>query len=830
MSKHFWFGEWLDDNRLDEALQGLDARLALSMEKPLPFNDLIQAAQLLSDNLVSGNPVYDKLLETACQTTKRDDAVAVLNGIGAALSRKAMMGKIRSELGCSRPGVLSRKYPGRQFEAWFPIGCVTHVMPSNVFSVAALGLVESLMAGNVNLVKISARDTEFAAVFADLLCGFDPGGCLKNFIAVAHISSKDRLRLDALFRHADAVSVWGGEKAVAAVRDTVPEGVKVVAWGHKVSFGYIAAECLADRELMDSTITGVATDVCRLDQQACSSPQTVFVEADAAGVEAFALKLAEKLGEISPAIPGQTPDSSEQAEITAVVSVARAEEALGLTRVIEDKAGQWRVIADFRPGLKPSPLFRTIWVKGIARADILTVLRPMRAWLQTCGLACGLQSLAPLSRALFNAGVTRVARPGEMVDSYVGAPHDGVYALQQLARRISLDGPEAVGGIGSFAELETPAVSTGVGAPIMHKAEFQERAGAVAGADLLFRSGGSSGKTVFSAFSWDDYHDQMAMAAHGLAAAGLDPERDSVINLFAAGHLYGSFISFWTILENLRARQLPMGMLDDYGEIAETIVDNKVNVIIGVPSHIIALFNKKGEKLKGVVQKIFYGGEKMTRSQRDYLTGVCGVTIVKSAVYGSNDAGPMGYQCPFCEGGEHHLMSAIQRLEIVDIEEDKPVAPGQTGRLIFTSSAREYPPVIRYEIGDTGRWLGGACPCGRADPRFELQGRTGDVFKAGAPFFNYRRFVDILDKHFNYAGPVQINIMEDKQSTVLQLRVNKDMDAGKVDHVVREEYEEIGFSEDSGLAFRFEVRSVEEHEFERVAASGKIRPVCEHRS
>ena len=70
----------------------------------------------------------------------------------------------------------------------------------------------------------------------------------------------------------------------------------------------------------------------------------------------------------------------------------------------------------------------------------------------------------------------------------------------------------------------------------------------------------------------------------------------------------------------------------------------------------------------------------------------------------------------------------------------------------------------------------------------------------------------------------------DKQSTVLQLRVNKDMDAGKVDHVVREEYEEIGFSEDSGLAFRFEVRSVEEHEFERVAASGKIRPVCEHRS
>lgn len=220
----------------------------------------------------------------------------------------------------------------------------------------------------------------------------------------------------------------------------------------------------------------------------------------------------------------------------------------------------------------------------------------------------------------------------------------------------------------------------------------------------------------------------------------------------------------------------------------------------------------------------------MTRAQREFLTGECGVALVKSAVYGSNDAGPMGYQCQYCEGGVHHLMSAIQHLEIVDMEKDEPVAAGQSGRLLFTSSARTYPRVVRYEIGDTGRWVEGACPCGRTDPLFELQGRMGDVFKAGAPFFNYRRFVTILDEQLNYSGPVQAHIREDGHTTVLQLLVDSSVDATAAAAAVRQEYEEVSFSERTGLAFRFEVLAGAEGEFERVGASGKIKPVCDHRN
>ena len=80
---------------------------------------------------------------------------------------------------------------------------------------------------------------------------------------------------------------------------------------------------------------------------------------------------------------------------------------------------------------------------------------------------------------------------------------------------------------------------------------------------LVVRSGGSSGQVAYSTFRWADYHEQMAVTAHGLVAAGLEPARDRVMNLFAAGYLYGSFISFWTILEHLRVRQYPMAMVPE---------------------------------------------------------------------------------------------------------------------------------------------------------------------------------------------------------------------------------------------------------------------------
>lgn len=833
--QHFWFGQWLPHDALPNALKTLDTRVAATLVQPFPLEDLLHAAQQIADELNRQGPLYHRLAKLAVETTDPDEADRLLQGAATALERDSLLARLRAELGNTQPAELERRYPGRQYEAWLPMGCVVHVMPSNVFLVAALGLVESLLAGNVNIVKLSARDSAFAAVFAEALCQADPGGRLCEYIAVLRLSSSETEHLQSLFSHADAISAWGGEAAIEAIRRMAPQGVRVVTWGHKLSFGYIAADTLADPAARAQALRAFAGDICRLEQQACSSPQTLFLECEGTQLVTFATELAQHLAEVSSSIPRQAPGPAEQAEITTVTSVARAEEALGLTHVIEDADGHWRIYTDTRPGLRPSPLFRSIWLKPIQREQLVPVLRPMRTWLQTCGLACGLESLSPLTHALFAAGVTRIARPGEMTESYLGAPHDGVYALQQLTRRVSLDAPDCARSIGSLAQLERRPAGAPPAGPILTKQGLQAMvAAAPQTPDLVFRSGGSSGNTVFSTFSWPDYHAQMTAAAHGLLAAGLEPESDRVMNLFFAGHMYGSFISFWSILEKLGAKLVPMGMVNDFAEIADAIIQLNVNTLIGSPSHLTGLFEHQGERLRGVVEKVFYGGEPLTRARRDRLESHFGVRLLRSVAYGSNDAGPIGYQCLHCTGSEHHLLESVQQMEIVALEADRPVAPGETGRILLTTSPslRAHPRIERYDIGDTGRWLDGPCPCGRQDRRFELQGRSSDIFKAGGPFFNARRFAEILDTQLSYAGPTQIHLHEDGPDVVLELWFGEGYGVSEeqVDTAIREHYPEIDICAAMGAAFRFAVRAVADSSFVRIAASGKLKPVCDHRS
>src|SRR5690606_18896789 len=123
--------------------------------------------------------------------------------------------------------------------------------------------------------------------------------------------------------------------------------------------------------------------------------------------------------------------------------------------------------------------------------------------------------------------------------------------------------------------------------------------------------------------------------------------------------------------------------------------------------------------------------------------------------YGSVDAGPVAYQCSHSEGGAHHLHSELHQLEILKLEEDAPASKGETGRLIYTTPSRLATTVDRYELGDIGRWIEGLCPCGHRSPRFELEGRVGDIFRAAGNFFNYQKFEKILRDHLDYSGQMQ---------------------------------------------------------------------------
>lgn len=69
-----------------------------------------------------------------------------------------------------------------------------------------------------------------------------------------------------------------------------------------------------------------------------------------------------------------------------------------------------------------------------------------------------------------------------------------------------------------------------------------------------------------------------------------------------------------------------------------------------------------------------------------------------------------------CERGQMHLAPEYGFLEILDDNHD-PVAPGEEGYFVWTGFLNEAMPLIRYRIGDRGRWqTAAACGCGRAFP------------------------------------------------------------------------------------------------------------------
>lgn len=830
MLEHVWQGEWIDDHEVQRRLPDLDLTVRSVLREPLRVQVVLDACERLSVALGdSDSAQYRRLLSCLGQSA---GAAGTISELAAFLSRESLHRKVVRELGDADPGRLARRdFRETVYEAWAPVGVVVHVAPTNAAAVGALSAVEGLLAGNVNIVKTGGADTLFTHQVLAELAALDTTGTVTPRIIVLRFPSSRTDWLADICACADAVAVWGGEQALAGVADLVPAGCRLVEWGPKISFGYLTADTWS----ADDVLTALADQVCELEQQACSSPQVIYLDTDdTATVFDFGERFAAVLGEVSARLPRPAVPPAEQAEITNTVLVAQHEEHLGLTAVCGAAGDGWRVLADTRAALRASPLHRTVWVKPLPRQQILATLRPMRRYLQTVGLAANVPDTAELTRAFFTAGVLRVTPPGDMLGSYTGEPHDGVYALQRYSRRVSARLDEAFAGIASLDELIDEPRTTTVTGPVMTKADFQHLTVPARHAEMFFRSGGSSGDPKLSVFTYDDYSVQMRHTAEGFLAAGFDPRTDRAMNLFFGGGLYGGFLSFYSVLEHLRAVQYPMGAHPDYAMVAQTIADQGVNTLLGMPSYLTRVFDEGADVLRryGGVRKVFFGGEHLPRRQRQRLADEFGVEVIRSAAYGSVDAGPLGYQCGHAEGTVHHLFTGLHDLEILAVNEDRPAATGETGRLVFSPRVRTGVSLRRYEIGDLGRWVPGACACGRRCPRFELLGRFGDVFRVASIFLNYRKLRAILEDELDYSGDFQI-VLTTADSGTEQLTVRvaaaHHLSSDKIIHVLVTNDDELREVVEVDRLLTLAVEHCRPGSFDRTPGSGKLKAVLDRR-
>jgi phenylacetate-CoA ligase len=112
--------------------------------------------------------------------------------------------------------------------------------------------------------------------------------------------------------------------------------------------------------------------------------------------------------------------------------------------------------------------------------------------------------------------------------------------------------------------------------------------------------------------------------------------------------------------------------------------------------------------------------EVCTCEDREILSRGFGLPVINE--YGASEAGLIAFEHP---DGEWRFSEELLYIELVD-ERNQPVKPGQTGKLLITALFNKSFPLIRYEIGDMGKWKE------LADGKralVDLQGRTNDFVK-----------------------------------------------------------------------------------------------------
>src|SRR3989344_5687795 len=116
--------------------------------------------------------------------------------------------------------------------------------------------------------------------------------------------------------------------------------------------------------------------------------------------------------------------------------------------------------------------------------------------------------------------------------------------------------------------------------------------------------------------------------------------------------------------------------------------------------------------------------EQLHDETRKYLEKIFNAPVFD--YYASREVLSIGNECEIHEG--IHINSEFVFVEILD-ENNNPTSQDKVGDITITSFDNEIMPLLRYKIGDKGRWLNKQCICCRTLPRIIFEGRDNYSFE-----------------------------------------------------------------------------------------------------
>lgn len=166
-----------------------------------------------------------------------------------------------------------------QFESRIGRGLSFHIAPSNIPVNFAFSFAFGLLAGNSCLVRLPSKafaQTEIiCSALRDLLSDYPQMRERCAFVTYP----RDNSITEAFSRMADVRVIWGGDATVASVRSLAKKPRCIdIAFPDRYSVAVIDGASISalDNEGLSSLAEAFYNDTYLMDQNACSSPQTIF--------------------------------------------------------------------------------------------------------------------------------------------------------------------------------------------------------------------------------------------------------------------------------------------------------------------------------------------------------------------------------------------------------------------------------------------------------------------------------------------------------------------------------------------------------------------------
>lgn len=425
-------GKIYESSEQDRLLSELENKIPeILTQKQLSPEVIVEAVECLREDLLKGK--FDELLESF-----PSDVVATYKAQAEVLlSKEHLHKKLETELGDTSEYVTDYIKGFQQIRVKrMPLGVLFHIAAGNMDFLPAYSLAEGLMTGNINILKLPSADNGLSLKLIMQIIEYRPE--LKDYIYVFDTSSSDIQGMRKMAELSNAISVWGSDMAIEAVRGLAPTGAKIIEWGQKLGFCYVTK--LDEVEDADRELEGLANHIATTKQLLCSSCQVIYVDTkDMNELKSFAERFLPVME--AAANGNKTQEIGVRARDTLVSYTQRLKGYLGQEEKHDNvlRGRSCSLILSEDSTLELSPMMCNVLIKPLPRENVGKVLYQSRYHLQTAGLICPKEDRNSLAELFTQTGIIRVTKPADMSAYFPGESHDGEYALNRYTRVVNVE-------------------------------------------------------------------------------------------------------------------------------------------------------------------------------------------------------------------------------------------------------------------------------------------------------------------------------------------------------------------------------------------------------